>query len=808
MVKKIYSYEDALIESKKYFDGEELPAKVFLDKYALRDGDLNLLESNPGQMFRRVAKELARIEKNKFKKPLTEDEIFDYLDGFKRIIPQGGPLAGIGNPYQYVSISNCFVINPPVDSYSGICRADEDIVQISKRRGGAGTDLSYLRPAGSSTTNAARTSTGVIPFMERYSNTIREVGQCLHGSTMILTFTGLKKIETIREGEQVWTKKGWVLVDKIIKNRKSCLKIKTKHGREIICSKDHVFHTINGEKSVQEMKNGDPITQIVGHGWMERDVQLIKSDYKKSSYNNSNRLNENIKLPEYLNEDFAYFIGYSYGDGGLEKGRNGKYSGIGLASSNDWPGIKNKLINIIKETFNYKAAIKKVKNSNHEVIRIHSRLLIEFLRTNGVLKQKAGNLIFPRIFLNTKEAVVFSFLSGYFDADGCVLPTKKAYKFSSIDKEFLSVIQNILSSCGIVSKIHKIDREEYGWHNLYSLVVNGGESQRIFVELMNKSIKVKTLGGFSKKRDYTRTIYTVKDFNVNFSKYSYLPHNGNCISYSSSQKLLKDIGLKKDINLLQDTICSIEKYDNSKKQIVYDLCLEGEHLFFANGLYAHNSGRRGALSLTLSVHHPEVLNFANAKKNNSKITGANISIRLTDEFLNAVKKGIEYEQRFPVDLGLKEYKISQMVDAREVWMEIIKNARNFSEPGLLFWDNIIKESPADCYSEFGYKTVSVNPCIVGDTKIKTNKGDISIKDIIKNGIEKYKVKTYNIKSNKIEYENIIWGEKTREDVDIIEIELEDGEKLQLTPDHKVYTKNRGYIEAYDLNEEDIILKIK
>jgi ribonucleoside-diphosphate reductase alpha chain len=293
----VYAYNEALISSQEYFGGDEFPAKVFLDKYALRNDKLELLESTPDEMFHRVATELARIEKKKFKKPLTYDEIMSYIKGFKKIIPQGSPLSGIGNPYQFVTISNCYVVESPPDSYAGIMKTDEEIVQISKRRGGVGTDVSHLRPNGTPTTNAARTSTGIIPFMQRYSDSIREVAQ---------------------------------------------------------------------------------------------------------------------------------------------------------------------------------------------------------------------------------------------------------------------------------------------------------------------------------------------------------------------------------------------------------------------------NGRRGALMLTCSIHHPEILDFAKCKRDLTKVTGANISIRLSDEFLQAVKDGTDYEMRWPVDS--KKPVISEMIDARRVWMEIIENAHATAEPGLLFWDNIIRESPADCYAEFGYRTTSTNPC--------------------------------------------------------------------------------------------------
>ena len=175
--KLIFSYEEALSASVEYFDGDELAAKVFIDKYAMRDNDMNLVEKTPYDMHVRIAKEFARIEKKKFKNPMTFDEIFSYLDHFKYIVPQGSPMYGIGNKYQTVSVGNCFCLESPYDSYCGILKTDEELVQISKRRGGVGIDISTLRPSGAKTHNAAHTSTGVPSFMERYSNSIREVGQ-------------------------------------------------------------------------------------------------------------------------------------------------------------------------------------------------------------------------------------------------------------------------------------------------------------------------------------------------------------------------------------------------------------------------------------------------------------------------------------------------------------------------------------------------------------------------------------------------------------------------------------------------------
>jgi ribonucleoside-diphosphate reductase alpha chain len=175
---KTYSFEEAVAASTAYFKGDEMAAKVWVSKYALKDSYGNIFEKSPDDMHRRLAKEIARIEQ-KYPNPMSEEDIFDLLKEFKYIVPQGGPMTGIGNPFQIASLSNCFVIGPKgdADSYGGIMKIDEEQVQLMKRRGGVGHDLSHIRPKGSPVLNSALTSTGVVPFMERYSNSTREVAQ-------------------------------------------------------------------------------------------------------------------------------------------------------------------------------------------------------------------------------------------------------------------------------------------------------------------------------------------------------------------------------------------------------------------------------------------------------------------------------------------------------------------------------------------------------------------------------------------------------------------------------------------------------
>jgi len=737
-----YSYSEAVAASLEYFNGNDLAARIFVDKYALRDNDGRIVEKTPRDMHHRLAKEFARIEKKKYEgssiSPLSEEEIFSYLDEFKQIIPQGSPMSAVGNPYQVVSTSNCFVIDSPLDSYGGICLSDEELVQISKRRGGVGLDISNLRPAGSLTHNAARTSTGIIPFMSRFSNSIREVGQCLHKNTLVLASYGLVPISEILSGDQVWTALGWVTVLKNIKNKKRCIKITTCLGKEIACSKDHVFHTVDGEKRAGDFVAGDCITNIIGQEYYGKEINLKQCDYKRDSYNNSNRLLQH-DISSILEPDLAYLIGYSYGDGCKEI-REGIHKSLCLSISSDLLGIKERLQEVCeKYEFPYKCH---TGDDCERMIAMQS-CDIQWLEDNDLLKQESYEMPFPALLLKAKKDILFAFIAGFFDAEGTV-KRKKLYRIYSVSKQFLLVIQNILSSYGIISRLDKDIRGD-NCRDLYSLSITTGRSQKIFVDLVeNYSIKAAKFGAFTKNLDCNSSNLHLNDvIALPASKFDHVIDKDKYVSYSTMEKMCCNLQID-DNYLYQDKVLDIEEYSMIEEE-VYDLVLEEEHLFFANGFYAHNSGRRGALMQTISIHHPESvipwedntdgqpypvkvagddgfegfitsskfynpnkIDFVTAKYDKTKVTGANISCRLTDEFLNAVIDGKKYEQRWPVDSDSPT--ISKWVDAKSVWEKIIHSAWQTAEPGLLFWDNILRESPADCYADLGFRTISTNPC--------------------------------------------------------------------------------------------------
>lgn len=185
---KVYTKEHVKSQTLKYFNGNDLSADVWMQKYALKNYNEEFLEETPDDMHKRLAAHLAAVEA-KYPSPLTEDEIYQYLKDFQYIILQGSPMSAIGNPYKIQSLGNCFVVESPFDSYGGILKTDQELAQISKRRGGVGTDISTIRPKGLPTKNAAITTDGIGVFMERFSNTIREVGQGGRRGALMLTIS-------------------------------------------------------------------------------------------------------------------------------------------------------------------------------------------------------------------------------------------------------------------------------------------------------------------------------------------------------------------------------------------------------------------------------------------------------------------------------------------------------------------------------------------------------------------------------------------------------------------------------------------
>ena len=700
---------------REYLGGDDLAANVVVNKYLMKDKDGNFLETDPSQMIDRIASEFHRIE-GKYPNPAGKDEIIAALDHFRYIVPHGSPLFGIGNNSQITSIANCFVIDSPVDSYGGIFKQDQELAQVGKRRGGTGMDISTIRPRGTSVNNAAMTSDGISCFMERFSSTTKEVAQCIEGNQLVLTLRGLVAIRDVTTSDQVWTKVGWVPVRDVLKNRKVVHQLTSHNGYSIKTSDDHVFMTYDGknlnEKPLKEISiTDDKVVMLVGNNVQKPYINLENVPYERKdggingmgrSGGNSGRLNASVILPKVLNEELAYILGYSYGDGTVEFDRFDEPKLLEFACAHSHPDIQHKLCENIKNVFGIDASIR-LGDGKMNRVTIGSKVVCHFLHQNGLLKQKSTVLEFPSLIINSSSSVQGAFISGYFDADGYASGKKKGYCFAGTCWAFLDQVRTILLANGILCKLQIEYRGDKGWHDLYSVYVVGKYSQRMLMDFLSHSVKVKKCGHIS-KRDCWITPYTPKNLSISYNNYNYLCGNLN-MSCGAYTKYAVDHPMPQ--MLVLDSVKSIVECEVAD---TYDLVLDTEHLFWCQGFYVHNSGRRGALLLSIDCRHPDILDFINAKKNLTKVTGANISVKWTDEFLCAVESDGDFTLRFPVDAQVDKATMSKVVKAKDIWNAFIEATHASAEPGCLFWDTIKNQSIADCYADVGFDSISTNPC--------------------------------------------------------------------------------------------------
>lgn len=273
-----YEYDQVLAASLEYFNGDDLAAKVFADKYALQDRDNKYHELDPSFMHRRLAREFARAEA-KYPSPMNEEEIFELFDRFKYVVPQGSPMSAIGNDFQMQSASNCFVIPAPHDSYAGICKTDQEEAQIMKRRGGVGFDISTIRPKGLNTENAARTTDGISVFMERFSNTCREVAQGGRRGALMITISvhhpEIRTFINIKRDRKKVT--GANISIRITDEFMEAVKSDADYQLRFPCNKG-VLHTVEQMVSAREIWN-----EIIDAAWDSAEPGLLFWDTAKKN---------------------------------------------------------------------------------------------------------------------------------------------------------------------------------------------------------------------------------------------------------------------------------------------------------------------------------------------------------------------------------------------------------------------------------------------------------------------------------------------------------------------------------------------
>ena len=532
---------------------------------------------------------------------------------------------------------------------------------------------------------------------------------------MLVEAKGRVKIKHVSIGDNVWTRKGWIKVVNTFENgMKEIYEVETLKGYKIQTSNDHIFFDgESNEKKLKDFNVGDEVSMLLPKENIK--IPNINLDMNFDGYK-IKRIAEKTKFDKKLNEDlildsnFAYFLGFSYGDGYVGKDKYGEPCVLSLAVEHLRPEIENKICAIL-DSLDIKYNISKGDGAVSD-IQIHNKKLVYILQNNALLKEKSGDINFPNKIKNSSTEIIGAFISGYYDADGTFPNKKRGYKLSSIRKEFLLDVQTEFLNVGVVSTLMVEDRQDKGWNDLYSLTVAGTTSHTNIREFLSESLKIQYNMHIS-KRDKVKTSYTANELGFKSGKYVFVEDNHIKLSLSAFNRL-DDIDKNECEMMFIDNIKSITKIKDSN---TFDLQLDSVHSFFAQGFQVHNSGRRGALMVSINVNHPDAESFITMKHNKTRVTGANISVQISNEFMEAVESDSDFIQKFPVDHkfsksqmleleGIEDYgelvKLSggilvKKIKAKKLWEVLVNSATKTAEPGILFWDEITKMLPAHEY---------------------------------------------------------------------------------------------------------------
>jgi ribonucleotide reductase alpha subunit len=747
----MYSYEKAYENSLLYFRGNDLAARVFLDKYAMRDKSGKFAEVTPGDMHVRLAKEFARIDSEKY--GFDYDERYElYLDAmrdFARIVPQGSPMAAIGNKHQLMSASNCVVVESPEDSMEGIIDTGKNLAQLMKRR-------------------------------------------CVAAGSKVVTSTGVLNIEDVKPGMMI-------LSYDIEQDKQVFKKVLDKFESDVDPSDRIIVKYSNG--SLLKTSKKHPVLKMLDSGFdyvdagslKENDINLRPS---LSKINLGNKADD-------ANHDMAWLIGAHMGDGSIDR-IHPKYSpnerlrfrilGDNESVVANYCRIHN---NLTGNNSNYHLSSRKDYKTNcwEFSSSVNGNVKLAKLMDNQIGKKTYSGFV-PSFIQNSSDDLFLSFFAGLVDADGAIKGNGEAIVVSLCAFEILDYVSARLQQMG--ADIYTDVREDVrpNESTIYRISVKYDRKLwSLLAEKMAHDVKRDVLAKYNRAGDFSsKFLISQLELNEIIDAYDNLVSSKDCkipnlLAANIYQlKKSKKRGLGKAlINQLVDfRLLSQKKADNIKNRVFvksvikdeesskyYDIEVEDTNNFYCgtlglvvihncgvgvdistlrpDGMDVNNAarttsgawsfadfysyitrmvaqkGRRGALMVTLSIHHPDVEKFTTMKHDLTKVTGANVSVRLSDDFLKAVEEDAEYEQRWPVE---GEPKVRKMVKARQVWDLIVTSATETAEPGLIMWDNMISNLPAHCYPEF--KTISTNPCCFAkerEVMVMTNNGIKEIQDV-------------------------------------------------------------------------------
>lgn len=719
----MYIYDDVLKSSLEYFNGDQLAAEVFAKKYALKNKEGEYLEKNPDEMHQRLAKEFARIEL-KYSNPMSEEYIYSFLKDFKYIVPQGSPMMGIGNEYIQMSLSNCTVVESPKDSISGIINTARDIANLCKRR-------------------------------------------CVEENTKVWTDRGLVSIKDITLDDCVLSLDPGTQLNEYCRvldkfetqvDQQDRIVIQLQNGTQLKTSKKHpvaLLDKSNGNIVYRNAIEVGPTDILIKPSGIPAYSIGSSELYQKIGWFIGCHMGDGscdiVKRPYNINKYEVRFRCAGNNENVIKTYRN-VFNRISDSTAN-YHISSNKA---------YKTTVWEYSNANN------GNRIINETYLNNQIGSKTYTGFIPQFIKDNNLWI--QFIAGLADSNGTI--KNGSLVISLCAKSIIDELSSWLSANKIRIHVGTYQSKRENEQLTYKLTINNGQEilDHISQFMAHEDKKVKINVGSTQSYKYFMTEKEINKVTDSYKKYYQHKVSGdNIVSIICQLKQDRNgCGISALKAFLNAKILSI--YDYNKiicrvpvKEVIqdtdstkyYDIEVSENNNFFAGNyglinihncgvgldisslrpdgtavsnaagttsgawsfadLYSYitriigQNGRRGALMITMDVRHPDIMKFIQMKHDLTKVTGANISVKLTDNFMRAVEEDRNYVQYWPVDALIGETVANQQdIPAREVWNAIIESATKTAEPGLLMWDNITSMLPADCYPQF--KTCSTNPC--------------------------------------------------------------------------------------------------
>ncbi len=741
------------------------------------------IETSPEQMMERVARGIAAIEGEK------ADEWYEnfrwLLNGWK-FVPAGRILTAAGTDQQ-LTFYNCYVVPSPKDSRMGIVDTLSQMMEIMSRGGGVGINISSLRPRHSYVKGVNGRSSGSVSWGALYSfvTGLIEQGGCLTPDTLVFTEDGLLRLdELVMHQEKGWrehqmtvmTDEGNRLSRQVYNNGVAeVLRVKTNAGINITGTPNHKVKVMSDAGAVwrrlDDLQRGDAIlVQLGQHAGKLRHLQ-------KPEYRHHNQ--DAVELPEILDEELAFFLGYFAGDGFMTS-REGDWR-LGVAVSHD-SYLMTEMPALMQRLFpGVNVRVQQKENDASLIYLISNRAIKEFLQVNGFDKAKSAAVRVPQLIRQSPPEIVGAYLRGLFEADGGI---SHGYPMLiSASKQLIDEVATLLIGlgCPVKVELQPIGKNHFGSHPLWRLRVHSFKG----LENWKTKIGCDERSRFADCASFTPDLTREVSYRLPTAGYWVAPvlaatslpqidHRATGQRISSTdmalrRKLLRYQRGERNLTLsayatLSDTHAAfaenaptindtwfvyVENVEKAGRSPTLDIEVDDNHTYLANGLVTHNS-RRGALMLILNCWHPDVLEFINAKRDMGKINNANVSVGITDKFMEAVHADADWDLVFPDsstpdferlwDGNLDKWQAAgqpvityKTVKARDIWNSIIESAWASAEPGVFFIDRANKDSNS-WYYDAGYLSCT-NPC--GEQPIPgwavCNLGAINLSKFVEDG---------------------------------------------------------------------------